>query len=90
MAEQVRDAAFWERMRQEMNAFHDAEKAKFDELERRKQEIKARLRAEQRAPSPPVEVRWNSVSVPVTSGPGGYTVTVAAPAARKRRRWRWL
>jgi len=90
MADEVRDAAFWKRQRDEMNAIFDDARAKFYELERRKQEIKARLRAEQRPPNPPVDIRWNSVSVPVTSGPGGYTVTVAAPAARKRRRWRWL
>lgn len=90
MAEQVRDAAYWKRWRDEMNAFFDESNARFNELERRKQEIKARLRAEQRPPNPPVGIRWNAVSVPVTSGPGGYTVTVAAPPARKRRRWRWL
>ena len=90
MAEQVRDAAFWKRQRDEMNAVCDAAKKEFDRLERRKQEIKARLRSEHRPPVPPVEIRWNSISVPTTSGPGGYTVTVAAPSPRKRRRWRWL
>jgi hypothetical protein len=91
MADQVRDAAFWKRQRDEMNAVCGAAKKEFDRLERRKQEIKARLRAEQRPPAAPIEIRWNAVSVPVTSGSGGSVLTVAAsPPARKRRRWRWL
>lgn len=85
----IRDPAFWREMDERMNRVEELGRH-IEEIERRKQEIKARLRAEQRPPNPPVDIRWNSVSVPVTSGPGGYTVTVAAPAARKRRRWRWL
>jgi hypothetical protein len=90
MAKEVRDAAYWQRAREEMNAFHDAKKAEFEELERQKQEILARRRAEELARSGHVvDIRWNSVAVPTTSGAGGYMVTIAAPPPR-RRRWRWF
>ena len=86
MAEQVRDAAYWKRAREEMNAFHAAAKAKFDELERQKQEEIARERARR---GNQVDIRWNNVAVPVTSGSGGHVMTVSVPAPR-RKRWRWF
>jgi len=90
MADEARDAAYWQRAREEMNAFHAAKKAEFDELERQKQEIRAKRRAEERAlRRNVVDIRWNSVAVPTTSGAGGYMVTVVAPPPR-RRRWRWF
>lgn len=91
MAKEVRDAAYWKRARDEMNAFHDAKRAEFAELERQKQEILAKQRAEQTARrGHVVDIRWNSVAVPATSGAGGYMVTVAAAPPPRRRRWRWF
>lgn len=91
----IGDPAFWRQMDVHMKRAEELGR-RVEELGRRKRELLADLQRETRSPEdtrrpiPPVEIRWNSLSVPTTSGPGGYTVTVAVPSPRKRRRWRWL
>ncbi|HET7234376.1 MAG TPA: hypothetical protein VFJ16_30460, partial [Longimicrobium sp.] len=84
MAKPVRDAAYWQRARAEMNAFHAAEKAKFDEASSRKREMQEALQARECARTGNlVDIRWNHVAVPGTCGPGGHILTVSVPAPRR-------
>ncbi len=96
MAEEVRDAAFWKRFSDEMNAFHAVQKAKFAEAVRRERALAAaRDDDERERATHAIPVRWSAIRLgapTATSGNESQVLTVARePAeARKRKWWRWF